>query len=176
MRWERLFEDLEARFDAAERSEIEAEAAELTRAERSTVALADRVRAASGPVVVDLVGGTRVAGAVAAASGGWVLIADGPRRHLVPLTAVAALGGLGRRVAAPAGAVERRLGLGQVLRELSRNRVVVRVTHRSGQVAGRVDGVGADHLEVAAVRPDDVRPSGDRVVIPFAAIEVISSG
>lgn len=177
VRWENLFADLEARLVAAERAELLADVPELTRAELGGVALGDRMRAALGAAVsLDLTGGGRLTGTVVEVDVAWVLVADGPRRHLVPLAALAAVGGLGRSVAAPAGSVTRRLGLGAVLRALARDRAVVRVTHRAGQVRGRIDAVGADHLEVAAAGLDDDRPSGERVLVPFAALEVISSG
>lgn len=177
VRWESLFADLEARLEAAERADLLADVPELTRAELGGVGLGDRMRAALGArVTLDLTGGARLTGSVLEVDVAWVLLADGPRRHLVPLAALAAVGGLGRSVAAPAGALGRRLGLGPVLRALARDRALVRVGHRAGQVRGRIDAVGADHLEVAAAGLDDDRPSGERVLVPFAALEVISSG
>ncbi len=177
VRWENLFADLEARLEAAERADLLADVPELTRGELGGVGLGDRMRAALGAgVTLDLSGGARVTGTVVDVDAAWVLVADGPRRHLVPVAALAAVGGLGRSVAAPAGGVARRLGLGAALRALARDRALVRVVHRSGQVRGRIDAVGADHLEVAAAGLDDDRPSGARVLVPFAALEVISSG
>lgn len=177
VRWENLFADLEARLDAAERGDLLAEVPDLTRAELGVVGLVDRIRAAHGALVtLDLLGGTRVAGTVIDVAVAWVLVADSTRRHLVPMNALAAVGGLGRAVAVPAGPVARRLGLGSALRELSRDRALVRVVHRAGQARGRIDAVGADHLVLASAGLDDDRPTGERVLVPFAALEVVSSG
>lgn len=175
MRWDALFEDLEAQLDAAERAAGAEEVGERTRAERARVLLADRVRAARGePVTVVVRGGGLVRGRVADAGLTWLLLDDGAREHLVPSTAVVGVTGLPDHVAPPAGAVLRRLGMGHVLRALARDRAVVRVAAGGATVSGRVDAVGADHLDLALVHPDSLRPTGERRAVPVAALDVVS--
>lgn len=176
MRWEALFEDMEAQLAAVRVAELRADVAELTRAERATVHLGDRVRSAVGqPVVLQLAAGEPVRGVVLDAAPEWVLLdTGGPRRALVPVGAVVAIGGLTAHAAPPAGTVERRLGLGHALRALARDRVVVRVRLVSGDVAGRVERVGADHVDLVE---DGVRAAvRTRWSVPFAAVLVVASG
>ena len=47
------------------------------------------------------------------------------------------------------------------LRAVARDRAVVRVLTTAGETVGRIDAVGADHVDVALVRPDSGRPSGE---------------
>jgi hypothetical protein len=53
------------------------------------------------------------------------------------------------------------------LRAVARDRARVRVLTDAGQVAGRVDAVGADHLELV--------DAGACWVVPFAAVRVVRS-
>lgn len=181
MRWERLFADLEAQLEAARAAELTAEVADLARAERATVRLVERLRASTGaPITLRLVGGDVVVGTLLEPAEQWVLVADGPRRALVPLAAVTQVAGLAT-TATPAGDVHvaRRLTLGHALRALARDRVVVRVATESGEVAGRLDRVGADHVDVTSVgdgpggRP---HPTARGWTVPLAAIRVVRSG
>jgi hypothetical protein len=92
---------------------------------------------------------------------------------LVPLHAVAGVSGLSR-MAEPGRQPARRLGLGVVLRGLSRDRsaVVVRV-RGGGLVRGTVDRVGADHFDLAVHAADEVRRAGSVSAvqsIPFPAV------
>jgi len=177
MRWQALFADLELQLDAAQARDRLDEVPELTRAERAGVALVARLRAhEKGDVVVTVRGGESRRGVIAEVGTQWVLLADGPREHLVPLDAVALVAGLGT-VAAPApGLVVSRLRLGHALRVLARDRSVVRVLTTAGTVVGRVDAVGTDHVDVALVRPDDDRPTGVRYAVASSALLVLSRG
>lgn len=173
VRWEALFADLSAQLEAASVAQREADVADLTRAERATVALADRVRAASGArLAVTLLGGERLEGQVLDAAPTWVLLASGPggAEAVVPLAAVAVVDGLRPAAAPRPGAVLSRLGLGHVLRAVARDRAVVRVLTTGGTVVGRVDSVGADHLDVALVHADSGRPTGTTRAVGFAAL------
>ncbi|NNH08505.1 hypothetical protein HLB10_15645 [Cellulomonas fimi] len=167
---------MEAQLAAARGAELRADVAELTRAERATVHLVDRVRSAvGGPVTLRLAAGEPVRGVVLDAAPQWVLLdAGGVRRALVPTGAVVAVGGLPAHAAPPAGTVERRLGLGHALRALARDRVVVRVRLASGDVAGRVERVGADHVDLV----EDGARAAVRTCwsVPFAAVLVVASG
>jgi hypothetical protein len=151
MRWEQLFADMEAQLVAGRLADVRAEVAELARAERASVMLSARVRASVGHrLKVRVEGGEHVDGTLVEAAPQWLLLETPPaRRALVPLAAVAAIEGLATDAAPAAGVVESRLGLGQVLRALARDRVEVRLSAGGVELVGRIDRVGADHLDVA---------------------------
>ncbi|MGC5167075.1 hypothetical protein [Luteimicrobium sp. DT211] len=160
MRWDDLFEDMEAQLAAMTRSELDARVEDLTRAEHAGVALASRLRASGGTAVtVALDDGTLVRGRVASAAEQWFELEEGVRRHLVPLQAVSWVQGVGSLAAPGPGVVERRLGLSSALRALARDRVRVLALTRAGAVAGRIARVGKDYLEL-----DDAGPDGARTV------------
>lgn len=176
VRWDELFADLEAQLVAARADEARAELSELVRAERATVQLADRLRATRGrPVrlhVGDLPGDPDavVGGVLTEVGAGWVLVLEpGSRQALVPLVGVEVVEGLAPHVSPAAGEVERRLGLGVALRALGRDRVEVRVHTRGRAVTGRIDRVGADHLDLAPDR------GGAVWTVPLAAVRVVRS-
>ena len=173
-RWELLFADLEARFDAEAAAEREGAVAELTRAEQASIPLVDRLRAATGAVLrLELLDGEGVEGRVARVAHTWVLLdgrgARGRVQHLVPLPALAAVVGLGRH-AAPSPARTDGLGLGHVLRGLQRDRARVLVRTVGGSATGRIGRVGADHLDVEET--DRARPVVRTV--PFGAVLRVS--
>lgn len=179
-RWELLFADLEAQAAAQDAAEADALVAELTRAEHATMTLAERFRAALGTeVVLDLAAGEPVRGTVLEAATEWILLRgiapSGPLHHLVPLSAVSGVSGLGRQ-AAPQRRREG-LGLGSALRGLQRDRARLLVRTLAGAVEGRVSRVGRDHLDLDVVRGDGAPPRspwrGARTV-PFAALLCVS--
>lgn len=143
MRWDLLFADLEAGLDAAAAADRADAVAALTRAERASVRLADRVRAHDGPAEVLLVDGSRITGEVRDAAPEWLLLAEGPREHLVLLAGVAVVGGLTSAVAPAAGQVLSRLGLGHALRGIAQDRSSVRLRVLGGELHGRVVALGA---------------------------------
>ncbi|WP_062463528.1 hypothetical protein [Demequina soli] len=165
MRWELLFEDLEARIDASERAEVDAQILDRTRDERAAVTLASRL-AAQGPVLVRLVlrGGGVVAGAVADVAGAWVLLDTAEGQAVVPLAAVAAAEGLAH-AAAPLSEVRRRLTVASALRELAEAGAPVTAETDGGRWAGLIVAVGADHVDLAA--------DGTTVAVPIAALRVV---
>lgn len=178
MRWESLFADMEGQLEAAEAAELLAGVPELTRAERATVTLHARLRAAGGlRLVVRVRGGELVSGSVVDVAEQWVLLGDGSRQALVPVAAITAVQWLDRGVHPGDGVVGRRLGLGHALRALARDRALVRVLTSGGELAGRLDRVGADHADLTAV-PDGPRSSGPAPswAVPFTAIDVVRSG
>jgi hypothetical protein len=159
VRWDDLFEDMEAQLAAMTRSELDARVEDLTRAEHAGVTLAARLRASGGTAVtVALDDGTLVRGRVASAAEQWFELEEGVRRHLIPLHAVAWVQGVGALAAPGGGVVERRLGLSSALRALSRDRVRVLALTRAGTVVGRIARVGKDYLEL-----DDVDARGGAV-------------
>lgn len=186
MRWERLFEDLEAQLVAQERLDVEAEIADRTRRERALVSWVDRLsahvdRASVAPQLLSfaLAHGDVVSGRVRDLGKDWVLIEtlrdQGRSEALVPLDAIRSIQGLGAR--ASEGGLRRRFGLGSALRTLARDRAVVEVVDRSGQtVAGTIDVVLADALELAVHAVGELRRAENvrgRVLIPVAAVGVV---
>ncbi len=149
MRWDLLFADLEARADANESAQFDAEVRDLTRAERASVSLAARlVQAKGSAVTVTTRDGVSTAGVMVDAAAGWLLLGDSGPQTLVPLHAVTVVAGLGTR-AAELTEVERRLGLGHALRALARDRARVVASTLSGDVTGIIGAVGADFIELS---------------------------
>ena len=174
MRWEALFADMESQLDVAQSQSRARDVAELTRAERASVHLVDRLRAAVGCDVRLSTRSGAVHGTLREVGTAWVLVDDG-REHLVPLSAVGSVEGLGDAAAPPAGVVVRRLGLGHALRAIARDRGVVQMTAVGRQITGRIEAVGGDHVDLALVHPDSARPTGEREVVAFAALDLVSS-
>jgi hypothetical protein len=179
MRWDELFGDLSAQWDAEVRRELDAEVADRTRRERAAVGLYERLGAAGDARVgLGLRTGTTLLGRVADVGDGWVLLAgDAGRMSLVPFGGLASVTGLTGR--AGGTAMGRSFGLGYALRGLSRDRAVVTVTDHSGAGAtGTIDGVGRDALDLSEHaadlprRPENVT---GRRLIPFAAVVVVGA-
>ena len=174
MRWESLFADMEAQLVAGRLADVRAEVADLARAERASITLADRARSSIGRPVRILVGDSDlVEGQLVDAAPQWLLLATSPvRRALVPVDAVSAVDGLALHAAPAAGTVESRLGLGHALRALARDRVAVRVRAGGAELTGRIERVGADHLDLTDT---DVARRGPWAVA-FATLRVVQSG
>lgn len=183
MRWEELFDDLEARFDEQERAEAESDLVDLVRGERDRISFVDRLRAHQDAyVALDLRDGSNRRGKVLDVGRDWVLLrvpAGGPGREsdlLVPVAAVVSAGGLSQ-LALEAGSLGRRLRLGSVLRGLARDRTGVALYFwPTGHLDGTVDRVGADHLDLAVHPPDVGRRAGEvRQVrtVPFEALAAV---
>lgn len=176
MRWEALFADMEMQVEAAEALDRHAGVAEATRAERAAVLLVDRLLAAVGSTVaVTFRSGLTMRGAVVDCGHAWVLLDGGLQEHLIPVTAVGSVAGLPSSAAASGGEVARRLGLGPALRAVARDRSLVRAVTAGRVLHGRVDAVGADHLDLGLAFEDDGRPTGERHLVTFAALEVLST-
>lgn len=175
MRWDDLFADLLSQMDAVTAGDRAAEVAELTRAERASVGLADRVRGAAGsPVAVTVRSGLVVRGLRGEVGASWFLLQDGVREHLVPLHAVVGMTGLSGHAAATTRPVLDRLSLTHALRAVARDRSVVRVLTSAWSLHGRVDAVGADHLDLALVHDDSGRPTGTRQTVTVAALDLVT--
>jgi len=182
MRWDRLFDDLQAQMDGDGQRERDLEVSDRTRRERAQVGLHERFSAHRGlRVELRLAAGVLVAGRVADAGSDWVLVHDaGDRGSLVPFGAVVAINGMGIRAAAGSGATAKRFGLGFALRGLSRDRAVVSLADIGGSVTtGTIDAVGADALDLSE-HPVDVARRAENIVarrvIPFTAIVVVRHG
>ncbi|MFH5824132.1 hypothetical protein [Georgenia sp. AZ-5] len=170
MRWEVLFEDLESQYEAAVRTADDDEVAELAEAEIGATRLADRLRAARGSrLTLRLRSGATVGGELLDAAPQWLLLADGERRTLVPVAAVALAWPLGPS-APEAGLVEQRLRITHVLRALSRESALVRLTCPAGSYSGWLTRVASDHVDLR------VDGAGNGVVtVALAALESVST-
>jgi hypothetical protein len=177
VRWDDLFHDLEGQLVAAEAADLTAEVADRTRRESALLTLAARTRGAVGSrVAVQVAGAGQVEGLLVDVGSDWLLLSDDTGRDvLVPLAAVLGLAGLAVWSGPAAGPVAARLGLGSALRAVARDRARVTVHLVDGSaVAGTIDRVGADFLEVSDRSGEAVgaRPPAVRTVAT-AAIAVI---
>lgn len=149
MRWDDLFDDLQAQFLAAERALDEERLAELVEAEFAATSFTDRWRARRGqPLTVRLRDGSDRSGLVADVAVSWVVLAHGERRSLIPRAAVVLAWPLGGAAPEPS-AVERALGLGHMLRTLAQDGAPVVLHTLAGAHRGRIVRVGADHCDLA---------------------------
>ncbi|HKE50867.1 MAG TPA: hypothetical protein VKE25_05110 [Actinomycetes bacterium] len=183
MRWEELFADLTAEFEALESAELAAEVSDRTRREQALIRLVDRLRVAeSGAVAVTLQtpeGDRTVTGRLVDVGPDWLLMgrADAPVEVLIPLSAVGTVIGLPSGALEPGseGHVKARLGLAHVLRGIARDRAAVCLAIRAGgsTLTGTIDRVGADYLDLAEHAPDEPRRAGNvrgQRTVPFTAI------
>lgn len=178
MRFERIFEDLEGQFAHHEQEEVRAVSEGLTRAEQAQLTLADRFRGAQGHRLTLHLGATlRVSGTVQEVATQWVSLAaeGGGRSAVVPLSAVVMVEGLPSRVRLAEDSPSSPLGLGSVLREIARDRSVVRLETSGGAVTGRIAAVGADALDIRSLptgEPTTV-PGSARITVAFAALQAL---
>jgi hypothetical protein len=154
MRWDELFNDLEAQFDEAERADFAAEVTDRSRREVSLLRLVDRLRPVIGQrLTLRLVGAGAIEGQLSTLGPDWLLLAEvGGREALVAAHAVLSIGGLAAQTAVPhgEGQVAVRLDLAYALRGIVRDRSGVALTLIDGSTAsGTLDRVGADFVEVA---------------------------
>jgi hypothetical protein len=188
MRWQSLFDDLEAQLGAAEAAELAGEIADRYRTELARVRVADRFAAAAGaPVALAVPGAGLVRGSVVDAGEDWVLLAEGAGREaLVPLRAVLSASGVPPAAAEPAadpGDARRRvakaLDLRWALRGLARDRATVAAVLVDGTVlSGTLDRVAADHVDLALHAPGELRRAGavrDVRLVPLGAVALVRS-
>lgn len=178
MRWEALFDDLEAILVAHEARELESLVAEQVRAEQARVELSRRLLAHAGHRLTLWLATGEVEGVVVDVAPSWLMLHDGPTQVLVPYTAISAVQGLGREVAVEPGVVLRALSLGHALRALARDRAGVAV-HLPGRIAhGTIDRVGADHFDLALHEPGQWRRRESVrgvATVAFGAVEFLRS-
>jgi hypothetical protein len=182
-RWELLFADVDAEFEALRHEEVAAETADRSRREFALIAFVDRLRAAVGVSLrVWLPEGEPIEGVVREVGPDWMLLAETDHREvLLPLAEVTGVRGLPGRtaVAGAEGAVAARLDLRYLLRRLARDRAPLLVTLRGGQVvSGTCDRVGRDFLEIAEHPPGEFRRQaavGAVRSVPVAAVLAVRS-
>ncbi|MDO7881186.1 hypothetical protein [Antiquaquibacter soli] len=173
MRWDSLFDDLESQLER----ELTAEELDLEREDErlrlARLGMRDRLLAAGGNAVVLHLGVGHHRVRIADVGRDWAAVdAEGPPAWsgIVPLGSVDSVGmpavlarsTLGGGPLADGGgsgqpSLTERLGLGFVLRDLARRRRFVRIETASGMLAGTIDRVGRDHLDLAVHPPDAPR-------------------
>jgi hypothetical protein len=184
MRWDALFNDMEAQFVESDKLSMEAEISERARADAAGMGLADRLRGSVGTLVkVHLESGAILEGVLTYAGSDAMVLSDKRQQVLIPYSAVATYTGLGRFSVGEPSAVRTRIGLSHALRALARDRSELTVTLRGRDirdsgVTGVIDRVGLDYIDVAEVRPGVARRAlevGQVSTIPFSALAAIRS-
>ncbi len=196
MRWDRLFSDLEARFDEIADSEAIAEMADRQRVEAGAVGFAQRLAGSLGqPIRIRVAGGSAVGGVLRGVGPDWLLLSEGQGRDvLVAMCAVAIVEGLTAATALPMSGVALRLDLRHAVRGLARDRSPVAVLVAGGtvtgangaaepgsnphgaEITGTIDRVGADFTEIAvhaAWEPRRAASVRSVVLVPLSAVMVI---
>jgi hypothetical protein len=170
VRWQRLFDDLEAQLRAAESAEHDANAREHVAVEQGRRSLVSRLAVGACPVDLVLADGMQLRAPVVEHGQGWLMLADGPTEVLVLADAITCASGPVR------AGTDRpsRLGLRTVLRGLARRRCYVQAGLTSGRpLGGTIDGAGADHVELALHDADVPRRAAEVrsvVLVPFRAL------
>lgn len=184
MRWDRLFADLAAEFDASSDAELQSEITDRIWAERARLRLVDRLRGSADRVLdVRLLGAGSITGSLRGVGPDWCLLSTGLMDNVVRLGAVLDIAGMAAYSAEPGseGAVAARFGLTAVVRRLARDRAFVSVLQvDGGLITGVVELAGADILELTNRQPNEPRrmrgAEASQVVrrtVPLDAIAVI---
>jgi hypothetical protein len=177
----RVFDDLEAEFEAGLRREAEQETMAAVRAELGSTVLWEQLARRADSEVVAIAGGRVLRGNVVASYPEFlVLRAAGGAEHLIrygPTVSFALPADPPALRPAP-GAAVRRYQFALALRELARRREPVRVALGDGtSVDGTIEAVGSDYLEVAEHDPGEARRRAAvraRRFVGFAAVAAVS--
>lgn len=184
MRWDSLFDDLEAQFLADRALGREAEISERARVDIAGIELSDRLRGVAGAEIkVSLRDGSIIRGSVGHVGSEWLVLVEGGRQWLIPFAAVLSYQGLGRLARKPASRMTQSMGIATALRVLSRDRadliVHLAISAGSGRdLRGVIDRVGRDHFDLAVVQQGEVRRVGSVtavITVPFGSFTAICS-
>lgn len=187
MRWEQLFNDLDAQFDDLADAQMMAELADRERVAVGSVTMGQRIAGAVGrPIRVRTAVGLAVTGSLRKVGPDWLLLQEGiGREALLATAALTQVEGLSTSSAAPLGGVDLRLDLRFVLRGLARDRAPVAVVVRGGggdptglytESTGTIDRIGADFLELAVHAPWEPRRAASVrsvVLVPLVAVVLV---
>ena len=193
MRWERLFEELEARFDDLAAADAAAEQADRDRVAAGAITWVQRLRGATDhPVRVRLATGAAVTGTLRRVGPDFALIDDGlAGEFVVPLRWVVGVEGLTSSTGTELSGVSARLDLRLLLRGIARDRSAVALTTAGvaggpgedaalgaaqAEVTGTIDRVGADFLELAvhpAWEPRRAAVVRSVVLVPLTAVALV---
>jgi hypothetical protein len=181
IRWDRLFADLEGQLEAAERAEFVAEVAERTRYEVAQTTLLDRLRAALGTEIdVTVAGVGALAGEMTRIGADFVVVDAGGSLALVRIAALLTVRNLATISRPTAEVVAARISMAMVARELARDRSAVMVWLRDGTtLAGTIDRVGADYLDLAEHSLDEPRRAAvvrGRRTVAVEALAMVRAG
>jgi hypothetical protein len=158
----RVFEELEAEFEAGMRLEAEQETVAALRAEIGETVLWEQLARRAGAQAVAHAAGRRFRGVVIASYPEFLVLHDGDgTEHLIrygPGTSVALPAETATPLQPTPAAATRRYRLSMALRELARRREPVRVELvDGGRVDGTIEAVGSDYLEIAEHDPGEAR-------------------
>lgn len=190
MRWDRLFAELEDRFDQLADEQAAAERADRERVAIGAVTAVERLSGALGHQLrLGLAGGAVVAGRLRAVGPDWLLLVEGQERDcILPWRSVTVVHGLTAATGPPPAGLDLRFDLRYALRGLARDRAAVQVglagwagadTAAGGapaELTGTIDRVGADFLEMALHAAwESRRRSAVRSValVPLAAVLLV---
>lgn len=171
MRWERLWLDLSAQAEQAERDADLLEAADRLRVEHATIRWLDRARACTGrPLAARLSSGRSVGGQLLGCGVDWLALrTDGGDLQVLVASAVRTVAGLGAPAVAPEalGAVGRSADLRQVLRRLAAAGEPVVLGGTDGtDLRGLLGRVGRDHVDLHV-------EDGGCWTVPVAGVELV---
>jgi hypothetical protein len=178
MRWAALFDDLQAHSEAIEAGARSAEISDQARTEAASLRLADRLRASPGRTRLQLRGGLHLSGSLRHVGSDWLLLSEEAGGEAVVLwPAMCTAVGVGRHtVSSTDGPVAARLGVRSALRGIARDRSGVRIALIDGStVAGTIDRVGADFLEVAVHAVGELRRRADVREIQVIALGAVAA-
>lgn len=183
MRWEHLFDDLEAQFDALADAELRAELADRERVAVGAVTLTARLAGAVGEYIrIRTVSGVVQSGRLQRVGPDWLLLEPSvDQQILVNARVLTVIEGLDRRTGTAPTGVALRLDLRHMIRGLARDRSPVTVTlvgEGAVEVTGTFDRVGADFAELAqhaAWEPRRAAAVRSVATVPFAAVVSIRS-
>ncbi|MEQ1735330.1 MAG: hypothetical protein ABL886_02725 [Rhodoglobus sp.] len=194
MRWDHLFDDIEAQLERELSAEEQDLVAEEERLRLGRLAVRDRLRAlhasSTEPLSITLKTGSRLLMSVEGFGRDWVSVdvIDGPVRRgpcLVPIASITSISLPPGRVAASLDAerdaraeasLALRLGLPFVLRDLCRRRRSVELVTAHATTRGTIDRVGRDHLDLAVHEPGSPRRVGqisEVAVVPLASLVLV---
>ncbi|MEE1620307.1 hypothetical protein ACQ7DA_03600 [Zafaria sp. J156] len=178
MRWDSLFADLEAQLNGEAARDRVVEIQEMVRVERSQLPIAGRLAGHEGGLVtVVALGGLRLQGTLRHVGEGWLAIESGAGEYLLPTPALRSLEGVGARVA-PEGPRRSKVSLRMALRAVVRDRAVVVLHSRDGDVlgTGTLDHVGTDYLQLAVHDASEYRRSPEvrsTLLVPLGALAAL---
>jgi hypothetical protein len=197
MRWDRLFADLEGRYDEIGAAEAAAELADRQRVAIGSVRAIQRLAGSlDQPIRIRLAGGAPIGGVLRTVGPDWLLLVEGPAREcIVALSAATAIEGLTAATAPEMTGLAMRLDLRRALRGLARDRSPVAIAltgwlgglagptaaagppqSGSAEVIGTIDRVGADFIEVAVHAAWEPRRAGtvrSVALVPISAIMLV---
>lgn len=123
-------------------------------------------------------GGLVLSGTLGSVGADWLLLDEGAGREAIVATAaLTSVAGLGRLAAADGSALGTKLGIGQVLRGVARDRSALRACLTDASVIdGTLDRVGLDYVEIAAHAPGELRRRSEVrqvLLVPISSLAVL---